>query len=272
MVRAASPDYLHVTTSNLELGTGLLPNWLMYPNALAHIDPKPGETSHEVTMRLRRGMTIAGRVIGSDGHPVADAIAFGRTYVPYNHRGSISHSFNGFTPEIVMRDGQFEIPGCDPEKPAAFYFLDREHQLGATAKLSGKSAPNEPVLVQLQKCGAARVRYKDSQGKPVASYQPAASRQVQDQLILIITPGADTPDREKTMADAEFQGNLDPKRIRGSGTDADGRVTMESLIPGATYRFRGHDFTAEAGKTIDLPDVIVPRPLWGSESTGQPFW
>ena len=67
------------------------------------------------------------------------------------------------------------------------------------------------------------------------------------------------------MADKEFHANLDPERLRtqrlrGLRTDADGRVTIESLIPGATYRFLGHDFTAEAGKTIDLPDVIVPRP------------
>jgi hypothetical protein len=35
---------------------------------------------------------------------------------------------------------------------------------------------------------------------------------------------------------------------------------MVSLIPGATCRFRGHDLNAEAGKTIDVPDVTIPRP------------
>ena len=83
---------------------------------------------------------------------------------------------------------------------------------------------------------------------------------MQDQLILIITPGTESPVSDRTMADYEFQGNLDTQRLRGLRTDADGRVTMVSLIPDATYRFRGHDFTALAGKTIDLPDVTVPRP------------
>jgi RNA polymerase sigma factor (sigma-70 family) len=259
LVRAANPDYLHVTTSDLELGTGLLPSRLMYPDALAHIDPRPDEPSREVTMRLRRGVTAVGRVVGPDGQPVAKAIAFGRTYVPYR-TGAPFVSFNGSAPEINVRDGKFEIPGCDPQKPYTFHFFDREHQLGATLELTGKSNQNGPVVVQLQKCGAAQVRYRDSRGKPVAGYQPAASRQLQDQLALIITPGTDTPVRDKTMADIEYQVNLDTQRMRGLRTDADGRVIMESLIPGATYRFHGHDFTCEAGKTIDLPDVTISRP------------
>ena len=35
----------------------------------------------------------------------------------------------------------------------------------------------------------------------------------------------------------------------------EGRVTYVSLIPGATYRLRKHDFKAVAGKTIELPDL-----------------
>jgi hypothetical protein len=109
------------------------------------------------------------------------------------------------------------------------------------------------VVVHLQKCGAARVCYKDPQGKPISGHQP-------DQLTLIITPGTDAPARDRPMADTVFQVNLDPQRVRGLRTDADGRVTIVSLIPGARYRFRGHEFTSEADKTIDLPEVTVSRP------------
>jgi protocatechuate 3,4-dioxygenase beta subunit len=260
LVRAATPDYLHVTTNNLELGIGLLPNWLMYPDAIAHIDLRPGEPSHEVTMRLRRGVTVAARVVGPDGDPLARAIVFGRSYVPYNGRRSTFTSFNGGVPEINARDGRVEIPGCDPEKLYPFHFFDRENQLGATVELAGNSARNGPVVVQLQKCGAARVRYRDPEGKPIAGYLPAdPARRGQDQLVLIITPGTVSPVSDKTMADMEYQVNLDPQRLRGLRTDADGRVTMVSLIPGATYRFRGHDFTAKPGKTIDLPDAVIAR-------------
>jgi hypothetical protein len=35
---------------------------------------------------------------------------------------------------------------------------------------------------------------------------------------------------------------------------------MGSAIPGAAYRFRGHDFVADAGKTIDLADLTLLSP------------
>ena len=254
LVRAATPDYLHVTTTNPELGVSSLPNWLMYPDALAHIDLKPGQTSDEVRMRLRRGVTVSGRLIGPDGEPVARAIALGRSYAPYRGNGSPFTLGWGKVPEMKFRDGRFEIPGCNPDKAYTFYFLDRERQLGATVELGGKSAGNGPVTVKLQQCGVARERYTDPDGKPIAGH-----RRLQ-LLILIITPGTDTPQPGKTMADLQFQENLIATRSRQLHTDADGRVTVVSLIPGATYRFRGHEFMAEAGKAIDLPDVIVPRP------------
>ena len=108
------------------------------------------------------------------------------------------------------------------------------------------------MTVKLQKCGVASVRYKDPEGKSIAGHRA-------DMLILIITPGSDSPRPDKTMADVQYQENLVTKRLRESRTDAEGRVTVVSVIPGATYRFRGQEFKCEAGKTIDLPDVIVPR-------------
>jgi RNA polymerase sigma factor (sigma-70 family) len=256
LVRAATPDYLHITTTNAELGVRSLPNALMYPDALAHIDIKPGAAPENVKLQLRRGVVVAGRVLGPDGHPITSAIALGRTYLHFKVTGTPFTFFTGNAPQIKVRDGRFEIPGCDPEKPFTFHFLDREHQLGATVELSGKSAQNGPVTIRLEKCGAANVRYKDPQGKPVAG-------NTGDQLMLIITPGADINARpDQIMADMQYQSNLDSERLRRSRTDADGRITWSSLIPGAKYRLRGHDFdfTAEAGKTIDLPDVTIPRP------------
>jgi RNA polymerase sigma factor (sigma-70 family) len=253
LVQAPTHDYLHLTTNNLELGTGGLPNRLMYPDALAHLDLKPDEMSHEVTMRLRRGVTVFGRVIGPDGTPIARASALGRSYLPIMGMRSFLGAFNGIVSEIKVLGGRLEIPGCDPEKPYTFYLIDREHHLGATVELTGKSARKGPAVVPLQECGTARVRYVDSQGKPIAGHQP-------DNLVLVITPGTDWPERDRTMADTVYQVNLDPVRLRGSRTGADGRVTIVSLIPGATYRFRGQDFKSQPGKTIDLPDVSVPRP------------
>jgi RNA polymerase sigma factor (sigma-70 family) len=265
LVRAATPDYLHVTAMSRVLGIRNPYNWLMYPDALAHVDFKADAVPDEVTMRLRHGVTIAGRVIGPDGASVANAIVLARTYRPYRTQsGALSSingnaardqfmAFNGRAPMIKVRDGRFEIPGCDPESPYTFHFFDREHGLGATVELSGKSVRTGPVTVGLEKCGAATVRYKDAQGKPVVG-------RARDRLVLVISPGTDSPGAETNVTDLALQMILDPERAPGLSSDADGRVTFVSLIPGATYRLRNHDFKAEAGKTIELPEITaVPR-------------
>jgi RNA polymerase sigma factor (sigma-70 family) len=266
LVRAASPDYLHVFTKSHDLGTNpaAVVNLPMYPDAVAHIDLKADAAPDDVKLRLRRGVTVAGRVIGPDAAPVASAIVLGRSYRPYTtisgprtsmNNGATWHSFMAFggrVPKIKVRDGRFEIPGCDPDRPFIFHFFDREHQLGATVELFGKSDQNGPVTVQLEKCGTATVRYKDAQGKPVAGYAG-------DALLLVMSPGTDLPGADPAVADMDLYTNLDPERSRELRSDADGRVAYVSLIPGATYRLRNHDFTAEAGKTIELPD-LTPRP------------
>ena len=153
------------------------------------------------------------------------------------------------------RDGRFEIPGCEPQKPYTFFFLELDHQLGATVELTGKPAEQGPVTVQLQKCGAATFQWKDREGKPVARQDPGPF------LLLIITPGTVAPTRDKVMASYVYQANLDWDRLgRKLRTDAEGRVTFVSLIPGATYRVNGREFIAEAGKTLNLGDVVMEKP------------
>ena len=53
-------------------------------------------------------------------------------------------------------------------------------------------------------------------------------------------------------------GCLDTRHYtEGPRSDEQERVTFPSVIPGATYRLPGAamDITAEAGKTIELPDA-----------------
>jgi beta-lactamase regulating signal transducer with metallopeptidase domain len=255
LVQGPSADYLHETTSHGELGTGWGPNLHMYPDALAHLDLKREETTHPVELRMRRGVTVKGRAIGPDGAPIAEAFAMGRTYVPYSRYRRPFAPFSGVGPQLPVRDGRFEIPGCDPERMYTFHFLDVTHQLGATVEVSGKSAATGPVTVKFEKCGSARVRFKDPDGKPVAGRD---ADEFPGWMTLIITPGAEF-DAESTNADMEFQVNLDHRRNGDQRTGPDGCATYVSLIPGARYRYRGHEFTAKAGQTIDLPDVTVAR-------------
>ena len=93
----------------------------------------------------------------------------------------------------------------------------------------------------------------DAAGKPLANHR---ADEIPGYMILLITPGADWGSMEKVNADSEFQANLDGHH-GNLRTGPDGRVTYVNLIPGAPYRYRGVEFTAEAGKTIDLGDITV---------------
>ena len=93
-----------------------------------------------------------------------------------------------------MKDGRFEIPGCDPEKPGTFYFLDLKDRLGATVELSGKSAAAGPVTVRLRPTATARFLLKGTDGKPLANSEPEWPYY----LKLVITPGPDFAELRST--------------------------------------------------------------------------
>ena len=261
LVLAPGDDDLHVMTSFGELGVGIRPSFHIYPNAHASLDLKDGEATHPLEIRLRRGITVTGRVVGPDGKPVAEASAFGRSYTPYREYTFPLVAFNGEAPRIAVKDGRFEIPGCDPDKPGTFYFLDLKDQLGATVELPGQSAADGPVSVRLRPTATARFLLKDADGKPLANHQ------VDDwsiDLRLVITPGPDFGELNShpdlTPGDFTDQVELDPVRNRGLRSGPDGRVTMVNLIPGARYRYRGREFTPEPGQTIDLGEIVVAKP------------
>jgi hypothetical protein len=186
LIRGPSADYIHVPTSHGELGTGWLPDLPLYPDALAHLDLKTGAVSHDVALRLQRRVTVEGRVVGLDGSPIVKAFAMGCTYALYDENRFAFMPFNGSGPQLKVRDGRFEIPGCDLEKPSTFHFLDVKNQLGATVEILGKSAEVGPVTVQLQKCRSARVRIRDADGRPVAN---RLADEWPGNLTLIITRG-----------------------------------------------------------------------------------
>jgi hypothetical protein len=162
-----------------------------------------------------------------------------------------------------VRDGRFELHGCDPEKTYPVCFFDAGNKAGATVELSGKQAGDE-VTVKLAPCGQATTRLLDGDGKPMVGYPLWFE--------LVVTPGVSQYDFKKTYekgelaADAEYIVNIDHLNYRNSPvTDKEGRITFPALIPGATYRIvevgdrddmvKG-EFKAESGKTVKLPDVV----------------
>ena len=103
-----------------------------------------------------------------------------------------------------MKDGRFEIPGCDPEKPGTFYFLDLKDRLGATVELSGKSAAAGPVTVRLRPTASARILLKDADGKLLADHEV-------DDWLARPEPGHHPRAR---LRGAQQQHRPDPRRLR----------------------------------------------------------
>jgi hypothetical protein len=67
------------------------------------------------------------------------------------------------------------------------------------------------------------------------------------------------------QADGALMVNFDPKRYGVLRTDARGRVTFPTLIPDGVYHVTTgegvtKEFTAKAGRNLDLGDLTMKRP------------
>jgi RNA polymerase sigma factor (sigma-70 family) len=254
-------NYVHAEISVKQLyGQGLRPNRRYYPDALVRLDLKPESGTHETAITLRRGVTLAGRVVGPDDKPVARGFFVCRSYIPKGYDLNRVDSRE-------MKDGRFELPGCDPGKTAEVFFLDAKNRCGAVVQLSGKQA-GETVTVRLQPCGSATARLLDEDGKPLVN--------LRTWLEILVTPGLHVADEFRMEESKEFtseyayQSTFDPGR-KETYTDAQGRVRFDALIPGATHlticqpREGGtinlhKDFKVEPGQTLDLGDITVRPP------------
>jgi RNA polymerase sigma factor (sigma-70 family) len=233
-----------------------------YAHGIIPYEVEAGDAPHEIAAVLRPGKTIKGRVVGPHDEAVAHAMIISTLHIEHFHlmwRGDLT---------LHARDGLFELHGLDPEKPTRLSFLDADHQWGATVEISARQA-GEGLSVRLQPCGQARARFVGPDGKPVAKMLP--------QFEILGTPGPHERDRRKEAqsmlaADAALMANLD--RIHYSirhVTDAEGRITLPDLIPGALYRISDYstvndrekgiqvrkDFTVQPGEMLDLGDILI---------------
>jgi hypothetical protein len=236
-----------------------------YAHAIIAYDVRAGESPREIVAALRPGKTVKGRVVGPEGQGVAHAAIITTLHFSFFHlnwRGDLT---------LHARDGAFELHGLAPEKSVRVSFLDDAHRWGATVELSGKPA-GEALTIRLQPCGQARTRFVGPDGKPLAGRS--------SQLELLGTPGPHEWDRRsesrsQLAADAVGVVNLDRKHYwHGPMTDAEGRITLPDLIPGATYRIYDpstmnvddlgaqvrKDFTVKPGESLDLGDIRIEKP------------
>jgi RNA polymerase sigma factor (sigma-70 family) len=251
-----------------------------YYHAVVEVDVKPDDKVKEVNITLRRGVTIAGRLVGPDDKSVASALLFVSAHKP---------RFEKTMHPVLVRDGKFEVPGCDPEKTYQLMFLEYprlppmlmmaeglqtfgqlwlaelvngKDRRGASVKVLAKKAAEEPLFVRVAPCGSAKLRFTDAAGKPKADFIPWL------QLVVTSSPPLWKAIEDKVRA-AEVVSLAGPYGDQPPGqpkADAQGYVTYHGLIPGATYRLRIHgaglrngvlkDFKVEAGKTLELEIVV----------------
>jgi hypothetical protein len=266
LIYGPTSDYILDEIGWLELQYGRPGGWRTYAHAIIAYDVKPEETPHDIVAELRPGRTIRGRVLDPDGQPVAEASIMTRLDAGDTHTG-------WRYPVLHARDGRFELHGLDPETSAPVIFLDADRQQGATIEVSGKQA-GEELTVRLQPNGRARARFVGPDGQPVAGFN------LGHEFEILVTPGPPNLGRKKEdgsrrLADAGDLVNIDRRHyLDFPRADAEGRVTLPDLVPGATYRIcdrstmdvpdKGvqvrRDFTVKPGETLDLGDILIEKP------------
>jgi hypothetical protein len=251
------PEGAHVlreTTSD-ELYRGQKGGRRIYAHAIERIEAAKGAEPLDVTIRLQPAGKTSGELVDEQGRLIEEALLVTRLHVfPFWIRWSGS-------PRTIL-SGRFEQGGLAPGKEHPVHFLDPKRRLGATVMLK---AGAEPVRVVLRPCGEASMRFVDSAGKPIANHHP--------QVWMVVTPGPNELSRsaeesKALAADEDFIANIDRLNHGNLKADAEGRITLPALIPGATYRVMtvqneklmvAKVFEVKAGETLEMGDIVYER-------------
>jgi hypothetical protein len=290
--RAPGSEFVR-KTSEAQMNKGYVGRDRTNVHAIVPMDLSAKDSPKKTTVTLQRGVTLRVRVLGPDGKEVKEAVLFcgNELREPPRMAANLSFALPNEVPFHVLelKDGLFELPGCDPEKTHRVLIVDDSRvpeemggpqkipgmeagypfrpegsgllrdtpdRVGAAADLSAKQADGKPITVKLQPCGKAQMRFVDGNGKAV--------RVIPSFEILVAPKNGKMP--------AEWMRLGGPNRdspLKLLTPDKEGRLTIGGLIPGATYRIRGYDwrdvarvtfereFTAESGKTRKLKDIVV---------------
>jgi beta-lactamase regulating signal transducer with metallopeptidase domain len=250
LVTAPTLDYVHQPLSAGDRYFGKPGLEREYYDGIVKLRLMQGEHPEPLKIELERGVTLRSQVVFPDGTPV-DGQAYAKSYLQFKK------TVNQWLPDIPIENGVLELPGFDVAHSYPMFLLDRSGKFGAT--LSKPRPEHQPIV--LEPCGQARFRFVDKQNKPLPNYEPM--------VILVITPGAPATHRiernQPFWLDHVFWTNV--RRDPRPKTDADGRVTVTGLVPGATYRLSytdkrwtdGYEFHVRAGETTDVGDVVLSK-------------
>jgi RNA polymerase sigma factor (sigma-70 family) len=253
IVKGPTPSYVPVAMGLRQLDENKPGGHRRFAHGLLRTDFKPGDEPRDLELTLRRGVAVRGTLVGPDGQAVPSAQLLTRL--------STSAPMTIEEPRgVEVRGGKFDLPGCDPDRAYPVVFLAEKERWGAALRVSGKQS-GKPLAVRLLPCGAARVRFLDAEGMPLEGHWA--------EVEMVLAPGPYRYDPRvydggQLAADAVNLANVHRHgyQLDKARTDAQGRITLEALVPGVTYRVIANgrverEFTVRPGETVDLKDVKV---------------
>lgn len=235
-----------------------------YPDRLVKLDFGQDQQSAEISVTLRTARVQKINVVLPDGKPATDVVFYGGQE-PFKEQTD-----GKLAPIQKTGDAQFEI-AHRVEGPVSVMFFSPEHSAGAVAELARDDA-DDPVTISLQPLGSATARFVGADGKALADYRPLVWMSLPKKpysgakdLERLAQKDADGMSPLQRAFDVIWAAMLDKERHGDLKTDANGKATLPSLIPGATYRisqFKGEakDFSVEPGAAVDLGDVVILEP------------
>jgi hypothetical protein len=208
------------------------PLLLMNQHTLVEINPKPDDESITCDVALDPGRTLAGRIVGPDGKPLAGARVCG-----LSDRGDWEMD--------PLPGAEFTVKALEPNKPRVLQFVHEGKKLSGFLQLRGEEKGT--LQVRLERCGTLIGRLVTPEGKPMARAK-----------VVCYTS-------EKQYSGLYYE-SFQPVQ-----PDKSGRFSIEGLAPGLKYelfvgqRFneleivggRPKELTIESGATKDLGDLTV---------------
>ena len=266
MVKAPDGNYISRITTIGDMGYDKPGGAWMSLEAAEPVTPRADQRALEMTITLKRGVTLRGVATGPNGEAAKRVLV-------YRDRPWHTQDNQAIGPVLwgePVPDGQFAVPGCDPKAATTLYFLDAENQWGATV-VREANAPTEAIKVTLQPCGSAKVRVLTGAKKPLTEFPVYAFPRLEMALVFreALTNTIFTTGFYHLQVDG---GALDYTRYPKLAADANGVVVFPTLIPGAPYRLMlnngqpyGPDYkpvekklTVKPSETVDLGEMILP--------------
>jgi RNA polymerase sigma factor (sigma-70 family) len=265
VVTGPSADYVYRTVTDGELQSGKPGGRGRYFHAARPAHFRLQDDPKELTIELRRAVTIKGHVVGPDDEPVKDAVVFVPRELLPPPQGDFFFAVFGIPPgttvsAIPVHDGSFELPNCDPDRTYRIFVLSGQGlggvevmaanvarmgmmSFGGAFSLDATSVVNQLIGGKAPHGAVVEVSPKAAGGKPIevkllpcqsaeVRFVDAKGKAVKQRvwLELVVKPGAETA----MLAS--------PHSLRGEKSpvepDADGNITIPGLIPGATYRLK----------------------------------